>query len=115
MKRRKLLQSIIAAPALAAIPKPVAAQTTAYASKEASPDNFKLALTPPDAVAQPEPRFFTPPQRAALEHLGDILMPKVGDRPGSQEANAPRFLEFLLSQSPADRQALYKNGLDHLN
>jgi hypothetical protein len=118
MKRRNLLQSLVAAPALAAIPKPVAAQTAAYASKNgtpASPDNFNLALTPPDAVAQPGPHFFSPQQRAALEHLGNILVPKMGDRPGSQEANAPKFLEFLISQSPTDRQTLYKNGLDRLN
>src|SRR5437588_13099315 len=118
MKRRNLLQSIIAAPALAAIPKPAAAQTAGYTNKEAgagSPDNFKLALTPPDAVAQPGPHFFSPEQKAALEHLGDILVRKTGDRPGSRESNTPQFLEFLISQSPASRQASYKNGLDRLN
>src|SRR6185295_10106065 len=115
MKRRKLLQSIIATPALAAIPKPVAAQNATYAAKDStigSPDNFKLALTSPDAVAQPGQHFFTREQIAALEHLGDILVPKSGDRPGSQESNAPKFLEFLISQSPADRQTLYRSGLD---
>jgi hypothetical protein len=118
MKRRKLLQSMIAAPALVTIPKPVAAQSAAYANKDAtagSPDNFKLALTPPDAVASPGEHFFTPDQKAALEHLGDILVPRSGDRPGSRESNAPKFLEFLISQSPADRQTLYRSGLDRLN
>ena len=30
------------------------------------------------------------------------------------EAKAAEFLDFLLSQSPADRQALYRAGLDRL-
>jgi len=116
MKRRKLLQSILAAPALAALPRPVAAQSSATASPSAgSPDNFNLAITAPDAVGQPDPHFFTPPQRSALEHLGDLLVPKVGDRPGSREANVARFLEFLISKSPSERRTLYTAGLDRLN
>jgi hypothetical protein len=35
--------------------------------------------------------------------------------PGALEAKAPEFLDFLLSQSAADRQQLYRNGLDGLN
>jgi hypothetical protein len=118
MKRRNLLQSIVAVPALAAPPKPAAAQAPAYANKDSaagSPDNFKLPITSPDAVAQPGQHFFTSDQMAALERLGDILVPKTGDRPGSLESNAPKFLEFLISKSPEDRQVLYKNGLDRLN
>lgn len=110
MKRRTLLKSIVAAPALAAVPRPAPAQASA-----AAPDNFNLSLTAPDAVAQPGQHFFSAEQSAALEHLGDILIPRSGDRPGSKETNAPKFLEFLVSQSPQDRQALYRNGLDHLN
>ncbi len=118
MKRRKLLQGMIAAPALATIPITAAPQTTAYGNKDSStgsPDNFKLALTPPDAVAQPGHHFFTGDQRAALERLGEILVPKIGERPGSRETNAPKFLEFLIAESPQDRQTLYRNGLDRLN
>jgi len=118
MKRRNLLKSMIAAPALAAVPAPVAAQAPAYGNKDSaagSPDNFNLPVTAPDAVAQPGQHFFSREQMAALERLGEILVPRAGDRPGSKETNAPKFLEFLISQSPQDRQTLYKNGLDHLN
>ncbi len=111
MKRRNLLKSMIAAPALAAVPRPAAAQ----ASSAASPDNFNLPVTAPDAVAQPGQHFFSREQMAALERLGEALVPRTGGRPGSKETNAPRFLEFLLSQSPQDRQMLYKSGLDLLN
>lgn len=118
MKRRNLLKSMMVAPALAAVPKPAAAQAPAYGNKlsgAGSPDNFNLPITVPDAVAQPGQHFFSLDQIAALEHLGDILVPRAGDRPGSKETNAPKFLEFLISQSPQDRRTLYKNGLDHLN
>ena len=116
MRRRNLLKTLMAAPALAAVPAPAAAQAPAPAPANAgSPDNFDLPLTAPDAVAQAGQHFFSADQSAALEHLGDILVPRSGDRPGSKETNAPKFLEFLISQSPQDRQTLYKNGLDHLN
>jgi hypothetical protein len=35
--------------------------------------------------------------------------------PGALEVEAPEFLDFLLEESPADRQALYRTGLDELN
>lgn len=35
--------------------------------------------------------------------------------PGALEAKAPEFLDFLLSESPVDRQQLYRSGLDGLN
>jgi hypothetical protein len=38
-------------------------------------------------------------------------MPPFNGRPGAIEAGVPRFLDFLLSQSPADRQTLYRQGL----
>ncbi len=117
MKRRKLLQSVLAMPALAAVPAPAPAQTT-YGAKDSgagSPDNFKLPTTAPDLVAQPGQHFFTGDQLAALERLGGILVPSSSGRPGSREANSPKFLEFLLSCSPNDRQTLYRNGLDGLN
>jgi len=35
--------------------------------------------------------------------------------PGAIECGAPEFLDFLIGASPADRQRLYRNGLDMLN
>ena len=64
------------------------------------------------------PHFFNPQQFAALRKLSDILMPAniaPDGTPGALEAMAPEFLDFLLSESGADRQQLYRNGLDGLN
>ena len=35
--------------------------------------------------------------------------------PGAVGAEAPEFLDFYLSQSPSQRQNLYRMGLDRLN
>jgi len=50
-----------------------------------------------------------------MKKLSAILMPALGKIPGATEARAPEFLDFLLGQSPADRQQLYRAGLDQLN
>jgi hypothetical protein len=61
------------------------------------------------------PRYFTAAQFAALRKLSEIILPPINDAPGALDAKAPEFLDFLLSQSPQDRQQLYKTGLDLLN
>lgn len=106
MRRRQALQSIAGLPIL---PQIVAAQP--------APENEypKLPSESPDAPANPVHRFFTADQFSALKRLGDLLLPAYAGRPGAAEAEAAGFLDFLLSQSPADRQALYRGGLDKLN
>ncbi len=112
MKRRRLLQSLAALPAVGAIPLP--AQNASALSPSAAA-NFAVTLTQPDGLALPNQQFFTAEQRSALVRLGEVLVPKAGDRPGAIEAQAAGFLEFLISQSPTDRQTLYREGLDRLN
>jgi hypothetical protein len=109
MKRRRMLQSLLAVPALAAAPTPAPAQTTYGGESKAAPETLSVAETAPDLVAKANQHFFQHHQFAALDRLGVILMP------GSREAEAPRFLEFLISKSPTDRQSLYTQGLDLLN
>jgi hypothetical protein len=68
-----------------------------------------------DLVSEGEQKFFSADQFAALKKLGGVLMPPLKGKPGATEAHAPEFLDFLLSVSPADRQKLYRHGLDGLN
>jgi hypothetical protein len=75
----------------------------------------QLNVVNPDTVAEPEARFFTPAQFSALQRLSNLLMPPLRGNPGALDAGVPEFLDFLTSVSPADRQALYRNGLDALN
>jgi hypothetical protein len=109
MKRRHLLQSMAALPLAPA----AAAQTPAVASPVERPP--EVAAVPVGAVGRPVPRFFTDAQFKALERLADILMPTVEERPGAKQAHVAEFLDFLISESPADRQQLYRSGLDRLN
>ncbi len=116
MRRRgfvKALAAIPAAPALFAqqpVPAPAAAPV--------GPTTDELpVLTPsvPDAAAEMMPRFFTSAQFSALRKVSDLLMPATNGGVGALDAKAPEFLDFLIGDSPAERQHVYLAGLDALN
>jgi hypothetical protein len=128
MKRRGFVKTLIAlpaAPALAAQQQPTANPQTPVVQPPAGGRGGggrfgqgtipKFELTPAEVVGAPALRFFTPPQFAALHKLSDVLMPPMRGLPGALDCGAPEFLDFLIGSSPADRQALYRNGLDTLN
>jgi hypothetical protein len=75
-----------------------------------------LPVTPlvPDAVAETQVRFFNPVQRATLRRFCEILMPPMRGNPGAVEAGTPEFLDFLIGASPAEKQQVYRSGLDRL-
>lgn len=101
MRRRRVLQSLAAVPALPAL----------YGQQAETP---KLATAAADAVGDAARRYFSAPQYAALQKLGDLLVPAAAARPAASQAHDAEFLDFLISQSPPDRQSLYRNGLDRL-
>jgi hypothetical protein len=107
MRRRELLYSLLGA---AAVPSFVQAQ-----SARSADDLPAFELTSPDAVAKSAPRFFGGPQFASFARLGDVLMPAAENEPGALDARAPEFLDFLLSESPAELQVLYRNGVHELD
>jgi hypothetical protein len=106
MKRRRFFQAVAAA---GAVPALVGQQP--QASQAGTP---KLETAVADTAAETLPHFFTAQQFAALRKLSDILQPSVNGTPGALEAKAPEFLDFLISESPADRKQLYRDGLDVL-
>ena len=108
VKRRRFIQSLAAAPAVSA----AAPQRGAPPSAPVAP---KLTNSTADSDAATTPRFFTPMQFAALRRLGVLFMPGRKGMPGAVQAGAPEFLDFLVGTSPADRQQLYRNGLDTFN
>jgi hypothetical protein len=83
------------------------AAATAAPAQEIS----KIPLSAAEAVAQGVPRFWTKTELAVFTELGASLIPAFDGRPGAVEADAPAFLDFLLSLSPADVQKLYRDGL----
>ena len=112
MRRRQLLQTLAAAPLAAQAQTNPNARPAPAAGAEGPP---KLETTPPDAVAETVPRFLNTAQFASLRALAAILMPPLNGAPGALEARAPEFLDFLLGESPAERQQLYRAGLDALD
>lgn len=124
MRRRRFFKAIAAAPAataLAAQQAPRAAspgaasQAPAFPGMGPSAQLPKLEISVADDAAQPLPRFFNAAQFSTLRRLAEVLMPAMDGLPGAIEAGAPEFLDFLIGASPADRQELYKKGLDLLN
>jgi hypothetical protein len=117
MRRRKFIQTLAVTPA-AALPVTTELQAQQSAPPRPAPpaeDAPKLEMASLDAAAETVPRFFNAQQLAALRMLSDILLPPLNGMPGALEAGAPEFLDFYLSKSPAERQQLYKGGLDTLN
>ncbi|BDC52127.1 hypothetical protein F183_A44420 [Bryobacterales bacterium F-183] len=119
MKRRDWLRNAITAPvgaaAVAAAGAAAQQQAVAQTPPPTNSDTPKLTLTSIDALGAPNrERFFAAAEFQALETLAKVLVPAYNGRPGAVEAGVPEFLDFLLSQSPADRQELYREGLSQL-
>ena len=87
----------------------------ALVAQQAAADNPKLELSVPDVAAEAVLHFFSAQQLATLQKLSEILMPAVNRAPGGLNAHAPEFLDFLIGDSQAERQQLYRSGLDGLN
>ena len=113
--RRRWIQSIAATiPAAAAVASQQSTQAQSVPAT-APPERPNLEVTGLDSVGEPALHFFSKDQFAALRKLGDLLFPQHGPMPGAIGAEAPEFLDFYLSQSPAARQKLYRTGLDRLS
>jgi hypothetical protein len=124
IKRRGFVRGLILAPVVpaalsaqqAAAPAPSPATPPAAAPMRGQqPSVPKLKVTDADIVSEIHLHFFDATQMATLERLGALLMPPLKNNPGALEAHAPEFLDFLISESPAPRQKLYRDGLDHLD
>jgi hypothetical protein len=125
MQRRDFVKAIVAATVsakAAAAQQPVALPPQAPKAPAPEPwmrgllETKPLPMTPlaPDAIAQTNSNFFSETQTATLHHLCEILQPPYKTYPGAIAAGAPEFLDFLIGASPADRQQMYKSGLDRL-
>lgn len=112
MRRRHAIQSLLGLPVLTSLPA-FPQQPTEL--KPAPVEDFpKLALTSPDEEGASVTGFFNPVEFATLRRLCSLILPAVGGKPGSIDAGVPEFLDFLIGQSPATRQNVYRSGLDLL-
>ena len=104
----------MAAPAAPALLAQQVAAPSGPANRPPAEDP-KIETVAADQAAEPVLHFFNAQQFAALKRLSGILMPPINTSPGAQDAGAAEFLDFLMSESPADRQQVYRAGLDALN
>ncbi len=127
MKRRKFLSTVAVAPVIAAptlaqtpVPQPPPPTPAAPTAPSAPPlqqqppaavDVVRLEPVPHDVAGEPVTRFFTAVELATLTRLSGVILPAMNGRPGAIEADVPAFLDFLIGQSPAERQAIYRKGL----
>jgi hypothetical protein len=124
MKRRGFVRGLLLVPAAQAAlsaqqapPAPAAVPPAAGPGRGARnmQGPAKLQVTGADLTSEAPQLYFSKEQFATLEKLASVLMPPMKGNPGAIEAQAPLFLDFLIGVSLADRQHLYKNGLDKLN
>ena len=108
-----MIQSVLGVSAASALPLPLFSQQ--QKSAQVLEENPKLTVSAPDVVAEAATRFFDPEAFQAFRHLGEILVPPRQNLPGAVQAEAAEFLDFLIGQSPADRQTLYRDGVAQLN
>jgi Gluconate 2-dehydrogenase subunit 3 len=114
MKRRSVLQTLTALPAAALLKaqQPMVPPKPSPAAVEEIP---VIESTIPDIAGTTVPSFFSQTQLATLRRLSELIAPAMNGVPGATEARAPEFIDFLLSESPPERQELYRAGLDQLN
>jgi Gluconate 2-dehydrogenase subunit 3 len=116
MKRRRFIQTLAAAPAASALLAQQPAQQAPApapvdsAAAEPAPLEFSVA----EEGADPVLGFFSAQQFATLRKVCDLLVPGAPGFAGAIEARVPEFMDFLIGDSPADRQQLWRSGLDAL-
>jgi hypothetical protein len=113
MKRRHFVRALVAAPVA---PSLLAQQpSTSPAQARIAEEAPKLDVVIADQASDPVPHFFSQQQFVTLRRLCDVLMPPGDGTPGSVAVGVPEFLDFLIGESPAEKQQLYRAGLDALN
>lgn len=100
---------------MAGLPALPAAAQVASAPPPATEQMPKLALESAEACGSGVPRFFTASQLEVLGKLADAIAPAYQGRPSARQCGAVGFLDFLVRESPAATQQLYRDGLDRLS
>ncbi len=95
MERRELFKII----GIGAIASPAAAQTHEHAPSEGD-------------AGKPAAPFFDAAQRATLDRLSDIIIPSDEQSPGAHAAGVVRYLDLLAVHAPAERQQLWRRGIE---
>src|SRR5689334_12238607 len=104
MKRRRFVQTLVAAPAAPALlaqqglapggPGPGGIGPGGGVRPTGPVEAVKLETGVADDGGETVLHFFTPAQLAALRKLGDVILPSINDAPGASDVRAAEFLDF---------------------
>jgi gluconate 2-dehydrogenase gamma chain len=61
------------------------------------------------------PKFFTPAQHRTVDVLSELIIPADDRSPGAKAAQVADYIDFVLSESPADAKAQWTVGLAALD
>jgi hypothetical protein len=64
-----------------------------------------------DAAEEAKPRFFTPEEMATIAAMSQLIIPADDHSPGAKEAGVPAFVDLMVSASPAEARATWRDGL----
>lgn len=112
MKRRSLLQAVIATPVLAQKP-PVPTGPPVISPGET--ETITIPVVPADQTSAGQITALSEEQMSAFHRLADMLIPPYNNLPGANDARAPEFLAFYAAASGSEKLHLYTSGLDELN
>ena len=104
LNRRKALQVLGAAPALAGI-----AWTDAEA-QQAHQHAQQARKASAAARTAYKPKYFTPHEYATVTVLANLIIPKDERSGGASDAGVPEFIDFMMVDQPA-RQLLMRGGI----
>ena len=58
-----------------------------------------------------QPKFFTADELATITILTDLIIPADDRSPGAKEGGVPAFIDLMVSESPEETQALWREGI----
>ena len=61
------------------------------------------------------PKFFTPAQHRTVDVLSELIIPADDRSPGAKAAQVADYIDFVLSESPADAKTAWTEGLAALD
>lgn len=69
------------------------------------------AAKPAPAKAAYKPKFFNADQMALVATISELIIPTDDHSPGAIAAEVPQFIDLMISESPAETQKLWTDGL----
>jgi gluconate 2-dehydrogenase gamma chain len=71
--------------------------------------------TPAASTTAQQPRFFDVQEMETISIIADLILPSDEHSPGAKEAGVPSFIDLIVSESPVETRAFWRNGIVAIN